>query len=112
MARHQKNRRHAKAKTILQLPDLEQSRNAVLNSLGAASSQEPCGHAIDEFTGWYCSEPRLAFNRTVVLPYRFFLEQNQLRQSVNNYGAGVPPASVCVKCVTSLLLVTRYSIEL
>lgn len=57
MARHQKNRRHAKAKTILQLPDLEQSRNAVLNSLGAASSQEPCGHAIDEFTGWYARNP-------------------------------------------------------
>jgi hypothetical protein len=23
--------------------------------------------AIDEFIGWYCSEPRLSFNRTVVL---------------------------------------------
>jgi hypothetical protein len=38
----------------------------VLHSLGAASSQESYGHAVDEFIGWYCSEPRLAFNRTVV----------------------------------------------
>jgi hypothetical protein len=34
---------------------------------------ESYAHAIDEFIGW-CSEPRLAFNRTVVLRYRFFLE--------------------------------------
>ena len=64
-----------KAKTILRLPDLEQSKNAVLHSLAAATSQESYGHAIDEFIGWYCSEPRLAFNRTVVLRYRFFLER-------------------------------------
>jgi hypothetical protein len=64
-----------KPKTVLRLPDLEQSKNAVLNSLAAASSQESYGHAIEEFIGWYCSEPRLAFNRTVVLRYRFFLER-------------------------------------
>jgi len=73
----------SKAKTILRLPDLEQSKTAVLHSLGAASSQESYRHAIDEFIGWYCSEPRLAFNRTVVFRYRFFLEQKNLhlRQS-------------------------------
>ena len=49
----------------------------MVNSLAAASSQEFYGHAIDEFIGWYCSEPRLAFNRTVVLRYRFFLEQKK-----------------------------------
>jgi hypothetical protein len=64
----------AKTKTVLRLPDLAQSKSAVLHSLGAASSQESYRHAIDEFIGWYCSEPRLAFNRTVVLRYRFFLE--------------------------------------
>jgi hypothetical protein len=47
---------------MLRLADLEQSKNAVLHSLGAVSSQESYGHAIDEFIGWYCSEPRLAFN--------------------------------------------------
>jgi integrase len=60
---------------------LEQSKNAVLHSLAATSSQESYGHAIDEFIGWYCSEPRLAFNRTVVLRYRFFLEQKNLALS-------------------------------
>src|SRR5664279_220129 len=77
MARRKTSQR-SKAKTILRLPDLEQSKNAVLHSLAAASSQESYGHAIDEFIGWYCSEPRLAFNRTVVLRYRFFLEQKNL----------------------------------
>ena len=43
-----------------------------------ASSRESYGHAIDDFIGWYCSEPRLAFNRTVVLRCRFFLEQKNL----------------------------------
>ena len=75
---HNKSKR-TKAKTILRLPDLEQSKTAVLHSLGAASSQESYRHAIDEFIGWYCSEPRLAFNRTVVLRYRFFLEQEKSR---------------------------------
>ena len=69
---------------MLRLADLEQSKSAVLHSLGAASSQESYGHAIDEFIGWYCSEPRLSFNRTVVLRYRFFLEQKNLAPSTIN----------------------------
>jgi site-specific recombinase XerD len=81
---HRKKSKHSKAKTILRLPDLEQSKNAVLHSVAAASSQESYGHAIDEFIGWYCSEPRLAFNRTVVLRYRFFLEQKNLAPSTIN----------------------------
>src|SRR5258708_14784705 len=74
----------SKAKTILRLAALEQSKNAVLHSLGAASSQESYGHATDEFIGWYWSQPRLAFNRTVVLRYRFFLEQKNLAPSTIN----------------------------
>jgi len=84
MAYQQKKVKHSGVKTILRLPDLEQSRTAVLNSLAVASSQESYGHAIDEFTGWYCSEPRLALNRAVVLRYRFFLEQKQLAPSTIN----------------------------
>src|SRR3989449_6572596 len=84
MARRQKTAKRPKPKTILRLPDLEQSKNAVLNSLAAPSSQVSYGHAIDEFIGWYCSEPRLAFNRTVVLRYRFFLEQNNLAPATIN----------------------------
>ena len=84
MARKQKIAKRPKPKTVLRLPDLEQSKNAVLNSLAAASSQESYGYAIDEFIGWYCSEPRLAFNRTVVLRYRFFLEQKNLAPATIN----------------------------
>ena len=84
MARRQKTTKRHKPKTILRFPDLEQSKNAVVNSLAAASSQESYGHAIDEFIGWYCSEPRLAFSRTVVLRYRFFLEQKNLAPSTIN----------------------------
>jgi len=84
MARRQKTTKRHKPKTILRFPDLEHSKNAVVNSLAAASSQESYGHAIDEFIGWYCSEPRLAFKRTGVLRYRFFLEQKNLAPSTIN----------------------------
>ena len=55
--------------------DLEHAKAAVLNSLTSASGQRTYEHAIREFVGWDCSEPRLAFNRTVVLRYRMHLEQ-------------------------------------
>src|SRR5260370_20372914 len=84
MARRQKTTKRHKPKTILRFSDLEQSKNAVVNSLAAASSQESYAHAIDEFISWYSSEPRLAFNRTVVLRYRFFLEQKNLAPSTIN----------------------------
>jgi hypothetical protein len=54
------------------------------SSLVRRSTQQSYGHAIDEFIGGYCSEPRLAFNRTVVLRYRFFLEQKNLAPSTIN----------------------------
>jgi hypothetical protein len=68
---------------ILKLPDLEQSKSAVLNSLTSPSSQRSYDHAIREFTDWYCSEPRLAFNKTVVTRYRISLEQRHLRSLDN-----------------------------
>jgi hypothetical protein len=54
--------KHKRApKTVLKLPDLEQSKSAVMNSLTSASSKRSYDHAIREFIDWYCSEPRLAF---------------------------------------------------
>ena len=70
--------------TVLRLLELEHSKNAVLNSLTAVSSQRSYGHAIDEFIHWYCSEPRLSFSRTVVLRYRIHLEQRNLAPSTIN----------------------------
>src|ERR671912_468590 len=73
--RKSKARRKKQPKRVLALPDLEQAKMAVLNSLTSASGQRTYDHAIREFASWYCSEPRLAFNRTVVLRYRIHLEQ-------------------------------------
>src|ERR1051325_11484812 len=47
------SRKKKAPKRVLALPDLEHAKTAA----------------------WYCSEPRLAFNRTVVLRYRIHLEQ-------------------------------------
>lgn len=70
-----KSRKKKPPKRVLALPDLEHAKTAVLNSLTSASGQRTYDHAIREFVAWYCSEPRLAFNRTVVLRYRIHLEQ-------------------------------------
>ena len=59
-----KSRKKRPPKRILALPDLEHTKTAVLNSLTSASGQRTYDHAIREFVAWYCSEPRLAFNRT------------------------------------------------
>jgi integrase len=75
-------------KTHLRLPDLDYSRTAVLNSLTSADGQRGYGHAIDEFVDWYCSEPRLALNRTVVLRYRTYLEARQLAPGTINLRLG------------------------
>ena len=69
---------------MLALPDLEQAKSAVLNTLTSRSGQRTYDHAINEFVEWYCSEPRLAFNRTVVLRYRISLEQKQYAPSTIN----------------------------
>jgi site-specific recombinase XerD len=71
-------------KSILKLPDLEQSKSAVLNSLTSPSSQQTYDHAIREFIEWYCSEPRLAFNKTVVTRYRISLEQRHYASTTIN----------------------------
>src|SRR3954452_7132158 len=39
---------------------------------------------MDEFIDWYCSEPRLAWNRAVVLRYRLQLEAKKLAASTIN----------------------------
>jgi hypothetical protein len=73
-------RRHTRKKTpkrVLALPDLEHAKSAVLSSLTSRRGQRTYDHAIREFVAWYRSEPRLAFNRTVVLRYRIHLEQRQ-----------------------------------
>jgi integrase len=77
-----------KAKTVLRLPDLEHAKAAVLNSLTSADARRGYRHAIDEFVDWYCSEPRLALNRIVVLRYRSYLESRRLAPGTVNLRLG------------------------
>jgi integrase len=79
-----KSRKKKSPKRVLALPDLEHAKTAVLNSLTSASGQRTYEHAIREFVAWYCSEPRLAFNRTVVLRYRIHLEQRSYAPATIN----------------------------
>src|SRR6266571_4123652 len=81
-------RRRNSNKSILRLPDLEHAKAAVLNSLNSLDAKRGYRHAIDEFVDWYCSEPRLAFNRTVVLRYRSHLESRQLAPGTINLRLG------------------------
>jgi hypothetical protein len=77
-------RTRPKPKAVLRLPDLDQAKSAVLNSLTSADAQRGYRHAIDEFVEWYCSEPRLSFSRTVVLRYRIHLESRHLAPGTIN----------------------------
>ena len=81
-------RRRNSNKSILRLPDLEHAKAAVLNSLNSLDAKRGYRHAIDGFVDWYCSEPRLAFNRTVVLRYRSHLESRQLPPGTINLRLG------------------------
>jgi hypothetical protein len=68
------SRRKKAARRVLRLPDLDYAKRAVLNTLGSPESKRAYECAIDDFVAWYCSEPRLAFCKTVVLRYRLDLE--------------------------------------
>src|SRR5688572_19954409 len=84
MPKSKSHKKKRQPKRVLALPDLEQAKAAVLNSLTSACGQHTYDHAIREFVAWYCSEPRLAFNRTVVLRYRIHLEQRQYAPATIN----------------------------
>ena len=71
-------------KSVLRLPDLDHSKASVLQSVGSPASKRTYGFAIDDFICWYCSEPRLAFGRTVVMRYRYELEARRLAPATIN----------------------------
>lgn len=72
------------AEARLGAPGPRTRKTFVLNSLTSVSGQRTYEHAIREFVGWYCSEPRLAFNCTVVLRYRINLEQRHYAPATIN----------------------------
>ena len=53
-------------------------------SLRSFESQRSYRHSIDEFVTWYCSAPRLSFNKAVVLRYRLHLEDRHLAAGTIN----------------------------
>src|SRR5207247_9306398 len=87
MRRKPSRRKIGRPKPRLGLPDLDQSKAAVIGSLRSPESQRGYRHAIDEFIEWYCSEPRLSFNRTVVLRYRIHLESRNLARARSTYAS-------------------------
>src|SRR5277367_1974939 len=80
--KHTTNRRSARS--TLRLPDLDHSKTSVLQSLGSIASKRTYAFAMNDFIAWYCSEPRLAFGRTVVLRYRSELEARRLAPATIN----------------------------
>ena len=57
---------------------------AALGTLVSLHSRRAYNNAIDKFIAWYCSEPRLGFNRVVVLRYRSFLESLSLSAALDS----------------------------
>jgi integrase len=81
---HPKSNASATPKQFCDFLIWSHSRSAVLNSLTSPSSQRAYDHAIRDFIDWYCSELRLAFNKTFVTRYRINLEQERYTASTIN----------------------------
>src|SRR5712692_81457 len=96
-------RKRCGTKSDLRLPDLDYAKAAVLNSLASPEAQRGYRHAINEFVDWYCSEPRLALNRTVVLRYRSHLESRQLAPGTINLRLGAVRRLACEAADCGLL---------
>src|SRR5712692_8340238 len=78
------HRKSVGRRPTLTIPELEQSKAAVLATLASVHSRRSYKHAIERFISWYCHEPRLAFNRSVVVQYRSFLESLCLSSATVN----------------------------
>ena len=78
------NRKKSRRTDRPSLSELDQTKRSVLNSLASLQSRRSYQHAMDEFIDWYCSEPRFALNRGVVLRYRIHLETQLLAPATVN----------------------------
>ena len=84
-----RSRKHVVRKAVLRLPDLDHAKTSVLNSLSSPRSRHNYKFAVDQFIDWYCSEPRLALKRTVVLHFRLHLESLLAAGTINQRLAAV-----------------------
>jgi integrase len=82
--RSEKRRSRHSSHRVRALQELEHAKSAVLSSLTSSSGRRTYAHAIREFVSWYCGEPRLAFNRIVVMRYRTYLEHQRYAPATIN----------------------------
>jgi hypothetical protein len=69
-----KNRKPSCRRIVFRLPGLDHAKNAVLGSLSSPNSRRNYKFPTEQVIILYCSEPRLALNRAVVLRFRLYLE--------------------------------------
>jgi hypothetical protein len=81
---HKRTKKPVVQKMVLRLPDLDHAKTSVLSSLSSPRSRRNYKFAMEQFIDWYCSEPRLALNRTVVLRFRLHLESLALAAGTIN----------------------------
>jgi integrase len=79
-----RSRPSAKHSAQLTIPELEQSKMAVLHTLASPHSRRRYKYATEKFIAWYCGDPRLGFNRAVMVRYRSFLENQSLSAATIN----------------------------
>jgi site-specific recombinase XerC len=84
MSTKQKQPNSEDRSATLTIPERQESKTAVLNTLASAHSRRSYAYAIERFIAWYCSEPRLTFNRAVVVRYRSLLERLSLSAATIN----------------------------
>jgi hypothetical protein len=77
--------------------------DAELVLLTSRSSQRSYDHAIHKFIEWYCSEPRLAFIKTVVTRYRISLGQARCASSTLNLRLAAVRRLACEAADSGLL---------
>ena len=73
-----KMKKPALQRVVLRLPDLDHAKSSVLSSLSSPRSRRNYRFAMEQLITWYCSEPSLTLNRTVVLRFRQYLESLSL----------------------------------
>ena len=74
MSSNKEQRKSASHSPNPTVPELEQAKTSVLDTLPSVHSRRSYKYAIEKFIDWYCSTPRLGFNRSVMVRYRSFLE--------------------------------------
>lgn len=80
------------------------AKSSVLNSLSSPRSRRNYKFAVEQFITWYCSEPRLSPNRTMVLRFRrernwnwsnFHITDHALRTRRTDWQCASTSDSVC-----------------